>query len=222
MKKFLVFFIGIWAFSCAPSRFVEPLEKGQHAVALDLGGPLIEFGGLIIPTPMSSISYGYGLDSTKTLYGGLHTTSLLFGNLHLDAGATFKLLNQTGIQPNLSVSPAITFISRPGADATNFWPRLDVNAYWNYGKRNNYFYAGATNWFEPQANRAHGEATLKRFLFNPQIGHAAKFGTWQLQTELKFLAPGEDNSFVFVPYRSVFGNNGATGLYLNLIKTFGK
>ena len=70
MKKLIFLFLIIS--SCAPSRFVEPLKKGQHAVALDVGGPLIEFGGLIIPTPLSSISYGYGIDSTKTVLRKFH------------------------------------------------------------------------------------------------------------------------------------------------------
>jgi hypothetical protein len=222
MRYFLFFILVFGILSCAPSRFVEPLDKGQHAVAFDVGGPLIEYGGAIIPTPISTISYGYGLDSNKTIYGGFHTTSLLFGNFQIDGGATFKLIDQSGIQPNFSISPAFTFVTRPGEDATNFWPHLDLNAYWNYGKRKNYFYLGATNWFEPQAKRAHEETTLKRFLFNPQVGHTVKLGNWQLQTELKFLGISESNAFVFVPYKSLLGSRGATGVYINLIKTFGK
>jgi hypothetical protein len=217
MKKLIFLFLIIS--SCAPSRFVEPLKKGQHAVALDVGGPLIEFGGLIIPTPLSSISYGYGIDSTKTVFGGLHTTSLLFGNFQGDIGATFKVFKQDKYIPAISISPAINFIKRPDVKG-NVWPAADVNFYWNYGERNNYFYGGATNWYEPEATRAHGESTIQRFIFNPQVGHVTKFNSWQLQTELKFLALGADNELLFVPYRSVFGSKGATGLYINLIKTF--
>jgi hypothetical protein len=48
--------------SCAPSRFVKPLDKGQQAVNLSLGVPLIEFSGLAISTPLITATYGKGFD----------------------------------------------------------------------------------------------------------------------------------------------------------------
>lgn len=218
MKKFLFLLIIITS-ACAPSRFVEPLNKNEHAVAVNLGGPLIEFASLVIPTPLSSVSYGYGIDSTKTIYAGLHTTALFFGNIQGDVGATFKILNQSGNIPNISLSPTINFIQRPNGPG-NIWPSADVNFYWNYGKSRSYFYTGATNWYEPQATRAHNESTLKRFIFNPQLGHVYKLNDWEIQTELKWLAPGVDNEMLFVPYRSFTGSSGATGLYFGVIKKF--
>jgi hypothetical protein len=44
--------------------------------------------------------------------------------------------------------------------------------------------------------------------------------TYELGTELKLLAPGTDNSKVFLPYQSIMGDRGATGIYLTLTKRF--
>ena len=79
--------------SCAPARFVEPLQKKELAIGGNFGGPVIS-QGLTIPIPLSAIEVGYGLDTNFTIHGGIHTTAMLFGNLQMDAGLTYKLLNQ--------------------------------------------------------------------------------------------------------------------------------
>lgn len=223
LKKSLLFLplLIFLLWGCNATRFVEPLEKGKHAVGINAGGPLIEFGGTIIPTPMSGICYGYGVDSNLTVFGGLHTTSLLFSNLQVDLGATYQLLPQQGAIPNFSITPHLNVIAHFGESDTKLWPAVDLNTFWNYGEKRSYFYLGMSNWYEPAASRAHGESTLRRFIWNPQLGHVWKFGKgYQFTTEMKFLAPDEINTYLFVPYRSVLGQRGATGVFLNIVKTF--
>ena len=38
-------------YSCAPSRIIKPLNKGEKAVSINAGGPLIGFAGTKIPVP---------------------------------------------------------------------------------------------------------------------------------------------------------------------------
>ncbi len=211
--------------SCAPSRFVEPLDKNQWAVGANVGGPMIGFGGAVIPVPLTAIEVGYGIDTNLTVHGGLHTTALLFGNIQLDAGATYQFIEQRRFIPNVSVSPGFnltTYVSNVDANdvRTKFWPTLDVNAYWNYGQRRNYFYAGFNNYFELSKTMANDQAQAHPWLFSPQIGHITKGKnrSWELTTELKFLAPNVQNTYAFVPYRSLLGKYGATGVYLGFRK----
>lgn len=206
--------------SCTATRYVEPLEKNKQAVGFNFGGALIEYSGLTIPIPLTAVSYARGLSDNLTVFGSLHLTSMYYKNFQTDLGVTYKLLEQNKYIPALSVTPSINFIKHKGEGNSNLWPSIDLNGYWNYGKKNHYFYLGIMNWFELSKIRAHNEPSLRRVLWNPQVGHVFKLGTFQLATELKFLAPYEKTDFIFIPYKGIFGSNGATGVFINLSKTF--
>ena len=137
MKELMMALLVLALIGCAPSRFVEPLEKDQWSVGGSVGGPLVGFNGIPIPAPLSSIEAGYGLDSNLTVFTGLHTTSLLFGTGHIDLGATYRPLKQKGYWPSVSVSGTAQIAFSPSTRSFNFWPMIDANAYWNYGKRRN-------------------------------------------------------------------------------------
>lgn len=218
MKLFSILLIGVLVISvsCAPSRFIEPLQKKELAVGGNLGGPLIYFEDNTIPVPLTAIEVGYGLDTNLTLHGGLHTTALFFGNLQLDAGVTYKVLDQNKYIPNLSVNPGFNFIYSPSFKVAKFWPTVDLNAYWNYGNRRNYFYTGFNNMFELSKTMANDQPQKQRWLLNPQIGHVlkSKSGNFQFTTEFKLLALNQGNTYSFVPYNSFTGSHGATGIYL--------
>ena len=226
MKRIFFFCVALTLFNnCAPTRFVEPLQKGEIAIGGNFGGPVIEYGGIPITVPLTSIYGGYGLDSTKTLWGGVHTTSMLFGNFQMDLGATVKVLNQNKWKPNVSISPAIQFITNLDTSITRFWPNIGVNSYWNYGKRNNFFYIGVDNWFVLSKTRTYGEPSLARWLWNPQIGHTLKSKNqlWQYTLEWKWLAPNYSHAYSFVPYANIFGStNGASGIYFSITRKLGK
>ncbi len=205
---------------CAPARFVQPLQKGEHAIGFDLGGPLFEFSGMNIPAPLSSLYYGFGLDSNLTLFGSLHTTSLAFANFQTDFGATWKFYRQDGYIPNLSLTAAGNYIFHFGDPNMKFWPQLDINAYWEHGEYNSYVYAGLDSWFELAKLRAHEQKTPDHWMMNPTVGYVYKTKTWDYNLELKFLAPGYDHTYVLVDYRGITGKYGSTGIYLNITKRF--
>ncbi len=226
MKKICVF--GTFAFvvflqSCAPSRFVQPLEKNEISLGGSLGGPVIDFGAPI-PMPISSVEIGYGLDTNFTIFGALHTTAAVFGNLQLDIGGTYQFLEQKNYRPALSVSPSVNFIYDVADKVGKLWPVLDLNAFWNYGDRRNYFYVGFNNYFELSSTTANDQPQPYNWLFNPQIGHIIKGKNqqWELTTEFKFLAPYIDNSYAFIPYKSLLGSRGATGFFIGCRWIIGK
>jgi len=222
MRIFSYTIIAIFIVGCAPTRFVEPLKEKEVAVGANLGGPLLDFYGKTIPVPLSSIYAGYGIDSSKTVWAGIHTTSMLFGNLQIDLGGTIKLLNQDKYIPNVSISPAVQFTTDLDTSITRFWPNIGANAYWNYGKRNNYFYIGLDNWFVLSSTRSYGEPSFARWVWNPQIGHTikSKNGLWNYTLEWKWLAPNFDHKYSFVPYANTFGSTkGASAIYFSLTRT---
>ncbi len=215
--KYILIVSGLlFLFACAPSRFIEPLEKKQIAVGANLGGPLIKFAGKPIPIPFSAIEIGYGLDSNLTIHGGIHTTALTFYNLQFDAGLTYKVINQKKYIPNISVNPGFNFIYDMNDKVAKFWPTFDANAYWNYGARRNYFYTGIGNMFELSQSMANGQEQKQRWLLSPQIGHVlkGKRDRFQFTTEFKFLGLNQTNTYSFIPYQSFFGSHGTTGIYL--------
>lgn len=222
MKRIYYLFILIVLGSCAPSRFVEPIEKGKISVGASLGGPLIEFGNAPIPVPLSSLDVGYGINQNLTIFGGIHTTALFFGNLQMDYGCSYRFLKQKNkYTPNLSGSAGFNFIWSPSAKKADFWPIIDLNAYWNYGKNQHYFYVGVNNYFELKGTRTLDQPQQYPIVFSPQIGHVlkGKERSWEFLAEIKFIAPYAPNDKVFVPY-TLSGNNGATGIYLGYRKYF--
>lgn len=206
--------------ACSSSRFVEPLEKKQHAIGFNVGGPLIELGDNVIPAPMSSIVFGYGLDTNLTIFGGIHTTSLIFNNSHVDFGITHKFLKQKKYTPSLSGSLNNTIVTSLRTGTTRYWPSLDINSYWNFSKRNHFWYVGVSNWFELRKNRSHDQEQLQRWLPNPHAGVTLKTKTFQFNLEYKILGIGIQSNDVFVPYKSLSDGKGAMGLYLGITKTF--
>lgn len=220
MKYTLFAILTGFAVSCAPSRFVEPLEEKQWSVGGGLGGPVIEFGGGVLPTPITTVEVGYGLKKNLTVYGALHTTAILFGTGQVDLGATYQLVEQNEFIPNVSVSPGFNFAFSPSSHVANFWPTLDANAFWHHGERKNYVYVGINTYYELASTRALGQTQQYHVLLNPQIGYVfrQKEHKWELFTEFKFLAPYVNNQSAFLPYKSLLGKNGATGFYLGFRK----
>ena len=223
MKELIAIALAVGLIGCAPSRFVEPLEKNQWSVGASAGGPMIGFNGLPIPTPLSSIEAGYGLDSNLTVFAGLHTTSLLFGTGHLDVGATYQPIHQKKYWPNVSVSASAQFAYSPSERSGNFWPMIDLNAYWNYGKRRSYFYVGMNNTFTLNPDAFLGRPSKQYMLFSPQFGHVFKAteNRYQLFAEVKLYGPYIDSEDVFVPYTGILGTQGATGFFIGFRKLLG-
>jgi hypothetical protein len=201
--------------SCAPSRFIEPLDKGEQAVSFNVGGSLIEYADMTIPVPLTSLTYGNGLTEKLTVFGSLHTTSLIFNNFQTEVGVVSHIRNQERWIPALSSSLALNFITELSKGNAKLWPQIDGNAYWNLNANKHRLHLGYSIWIDTQMldeNRIG--------IINPHFGYTYKMKTYELGTELKLLAPGTDNSKVFLPYQIIMGDRGATGIYLTLTKRF--
>lgn len=209
-------------FGCAPARFVEPLNKNEWSIGGNFGGPLLDLNAPI-PIPLSAVEIGYGLDSNLTVFGAVHTTAALFGNVQMDGGVTYQFIEQDKYLPNISTSPSFNFIYNFENGTGKVWPIIDLNAWWNYGKRKNYFYVGVNNYFELSAMNADEQPIRQHWIFNPQFGHLLKDKRerWQFTAEIKWLSPVNDNSYAFVPYNTL-GTRGALGFYVGFRWILGK
>ncbi len=210
--------------SCAPSRYVRPLEEGQKAITGNLGGPLIKFSGMTIPLPLTAISLGYGLKDNLTIYGGVHTTALSFGVIQGDFGVVKEFIKPDTLlkfKPGFSMSYTTNLLVDTWEKNFKFWPQIDANLFWNFNlKRKDYFYLGVSNWFELAARRAHGEPQLNRWLFNPQAGITFDQPNWSYNVEAKYLAPNFSNQNIVVDYAKPWGENGGLGIYFSISKKF--
>jgi len=219
MKKVFYFILVLLSVSCSPVRFVKPLNKNQHAANLSLGGPLIKYGKSTIPIPFLTANYGYGIDSTLTAFSSLNITSALYGNFQLELGATKQIMHQHQFLPAISVTPQLNIIYRD-KKTYKFYPQLDANLFWEYGKRKNYFYVGISNWFELAQKRTLDEKQNNHWYFMPLAGHCFAGKKWNLTIEAKVIAPNLSNQNIVVEYQTPFKNKGAFGIYIGYTRKF--
>ncbi|MBD0280007.1 MAG: hypothetical protein ICV81_18875 [Flavisolibacter sp.] len=219
MRNLVSFFFISLLCACAPARFVKPLADEQKAASLSLGGPLFDFSNLIIPMPLLTAAYGYGIDSTLTGFGALNITSALYGNAQVELGITKRILQQHGHWPALSIAPVANVIYR-NKEAFKFYPQVDVNAYWDFNRSRNYFYAGISNWFDLAGKRAHEEKQTHHWLLTPQLGQTFVRRRWDFTIEAKIIAPHIASDKNAVDYKTPLGKHGAFGIYFGYTRKF--
>lgn len=236
MKKliFLSCFIGV-LLSCGPSRFVDPLRRGEHAISASLGGPFVNVPGIsTIPIPFTSLTYGNGVTANTTVFGSWFSTAAVFGTIQFEVGATHRLWKDEENTKGVSITPAFNIATDKFEWNTKLWPQLDANYYWKYNwrrqtqddlltngsKKPNLLYAGIGTWYELAGKRAHDEPQNTRIIPMIQLGHDLNWKSWTFKTEFKFIAPFTSNENIVVDYKSAFGNYGATGFYFGFTKRF--
>lgn len=204
---------------CAPSRFVKPLANKENAVALNLGGPLIHYGGAVTPLPLTSLMYGRGLSNSTTAFGSLHLTSALFGNFQTDLGICQRLYKNDSLKFGITLNPAINMVYDKWEGNFRAWPQLDLNLYKDIIHEKGFVYIGLTNWFELSSKRAHGEPQTNHVLVNPHAGFTYNPKKWSYSIECKFLEMNRKNIPNVVDYVGI-NQRGAVGIYLNVMRKF--
>jgi hypothetical protein len=212
-------FVAMILFACNATRLVKPLPKDELQVGAGFGGALIQLGDATIPIPLTNVYAAYGVKENTSAFASIHTTALLFGVFQTDLGFTQQLLKQKGYLPALSVSPIANLMLDKWEGQFSLYPQLDINAYWNYGKKKHLVYTSLNNWFELRNQRAHGETQKTHWLPSIGLGHQWSGKKYNLQLETKYLAPNQSNQNLVVDYVS-FGNNGAIGVYIGLTRQF--
>lgn len=221
--------------SCGPARFVEPLAPRENAIAVDVGGPLVDIPGVsTLPMPFTSITYGRGVTNKLTLHGSWYSTAAIFGVAQVGAGANYgfwKSENKKhGFSGMLGFNTAFDFFEN------NFklWPQLDAHYYWKYNLKSmtqsdlldggpspaNLLYAGIGSWWELDPVKSQGERTGPFVVPMLNIGHDLNWKRWTFKAEVKLIAPFSSNQDKVVDYKSAMGKNGGTGIYIGFIRKF--
>jgi hypothetical protein len=236
----LIIFAIVSLFSCAPTKYVQTLAKGESAIHGSYGGPLANVPGVgPIPIPFTSIGYGYGLRERTTVFGTLYPTAALFGNFQMDLGASFKLKKNDSIY-GFSVIPQLNIMNHLGKDWRVF-PEVNANFYHNYHRKTtlrkvkeNYYYAGINTIFDLTRVKANNVTQTNHLLLSPQIGHCFERSrvsnrkehvfsqprVWVYSIEAKLLVPYMSNENIIVDYASLLGNHGGLGIYFGIIRKF--
>lgn len=220
VKSYLgILFIAAVVSACNVTRVVKPLAKNEMQAGAGFGGAMIKFGGAPIPIPLTQVYGAYGLTSKTTGFASVHTTALLFGVFQTDIGITRQILPQHRWKPGLSISPIANMMFDRWDKNFNLYPQVDINAFWNYGKKQHLIYATLNNWFELKSTKAHNETQTTRWLPSLGIGHqwSGKKLSWQL--EVKYIAPNQSNQNIVVDYIGA-GNSGTWGLFLGVNHQF--
>ncbi|MGZ3867422.1 MAG: hypothetical protein ACXVC6_07540 [Bacteroidia bacterium] len=220
MRSVLILFVSIIILaSCAPSRLVRPLDKGQKSVSANLGGPLIGFKNTVIPVPMTSVLYAQGVTNKTSAFGSVHATAMLFGIFQTDIGVCQGLYYNDSLRLGISATPALNMAFDKWEHHFKCWPQLDLNFYWELKPKKSFLYGGVNNWFELAKYKAYGEIQQNHWLVSPQVGFTYCRKKWNYSFEVKYLVPYIENTPNVVDYKGINGK-GAIGIYLNFSRKF--
>lgn len=213
--------VALLAVSCAPTRVIKPLEKGEKQVSANLGGAMIKFAGAPIPLPLTSVSYQQGIDTGLTLNTSLHMTSLAFGVIQFEAGLGINAYQSESKRFGVTVTPTINLMDDIWEKNFRIYPQLDAVTYWQYGQKSHLVYGGLGSWIELSKVKAHGEVQTNELLPYFMVGHQFNWTKWSFLTELKYMGFQHDNVYLVPDYISPT-NKGALGLYFGVGRRFGR
>ena len=219
LKKSILFIFIIYFSSCATTRLVKPLAKGEKEIGLSLGGPIIGFSNALLPVPMTSIYLAKGVTDSLSVFGGINGTSLLFGVAHLDLGACYQLMKNDKFKPGISVSPVLNMMLDKWEWNLRVYPQIDLHAYWHYRQEKGLLYTGMSNWFELRQTTTYGLKQDKHWVPTFQLGTRYQRPKVEWTIESRYIAPNYSNKFSVVEWKGV-GSKGAFGLYFGVNKKF--
>jgi hypothetical protein len=204
-------FACIFCAACASTHYVRPLGKGNAVVHASAGGPLVELGGVVFPTPIATVGGGYGVRDDLDVFLHANATALAFGDLHLEPGVAWHpLIRDHGAVPTLTVAGSLHFLTDFHTAARAF-PQVTVAGAWALGRRRHLVYTGLD-----LAVSFEGRA-----LFGPFAGGELRVGRRVgLSLEVKWIAPYYDTTPVAPVWISP-GSYGYVSVLLGINIYFG-
>lgn len=200
--------------ACASSHFVRPLGKGGAVASASLGGPLVQLGGAVFPTPIVELGGGYGVRDDVDLFLRANITAAAFGDLHLEPGVAWHpIIRDHGGVPTVTVAGSMHFLTdfRTSARAL---PQLSAATAWALGKKRHLLYAGAD-----LAISFEGRGWVP--IVGPFIGGELRVGRRVgLSLEAKYLAPNY-NTGILAPAWVAPGGYGYLSILLGVNVYFG-
>jgi hypothetical protein len=127
---------------CGATRAIAPLERGQHQVYADLGGPLVKYGSNPIPVPFANVGWAYGIDGRSNVHAAVNPASAaILGVPGVNAGYAREVLSADGARPRVMLdSTAWVFFGDNKAGepkgGTRWFQDVSAIATWDIARRN--------------------------------------------------------------------------------------
>lgn len=187
---------------CGSVATIRPLEVGQSALALSVGGPLSEVPGIgTFPVPYSNIRYRWGVLDRLEAHIGVHPTVMVYGALGMDVGLSYLLFDQKEAIPAACLGLNPTFWVNPFYGAVFFAPELEAAFSWQVHPRI-MLYTGAQSFIQLEK---------PYFPWAVLVGTEVRLGQIGLTVEAKWYAPTEATVPRVVYYPADVSNHGALG-----------
>jgi hypothetical protein len=191
--------------SCGVTQPIRIIDEGTTQAAVSLGGPLIPFGGMTVPTPYLNLGLIHGYRENLTLTGNIHATMAVFKNAAFDVGAATRLARENNGWPELTAKGQLyVFSDLERFDAMRVFPMVSVNASYLFG-RSTLAYAGVDQMIQ----------------FNKPQYFVAPFAGTQfscsersaLQVELKWMAANVNTAHGILRGTGSVGSHGDIGVF---------
>jgi hypothetical protein len=193
---------------------VRPLGKGGAVASASIGGPLVQLGGAVFPTPIVELGGGYGVRDDVDIFVRANITAAAFGDLHLEPGVAYHpIIRDHGGVPTVTVAGSLHFLTdfRTSARAL---PQLSAATAWALGKKRHLLYAGLD-----LAISFEGRGWVP--IFGPFVGGELRVGRRVgLSLEAKYLAPNY-NTGILAPAWIAPGGFGYLSILLGVNVYFG-
>jgi hypothetical protein len=190
---------------CGVTQPVRVIDQGTTQVAVSLGGPLIPFGGMNVPTPYLNLGLIHGYRETVTLTGNVHATMALLKNAAFDFGATTRLARESNCLPELTAKGQFYFFSDlERLDNVRVFPMVSINASYLVGT-STLLYAGTDHLV--QFNKP-------QYFFTPFAGTQLSLSDRSaLQIELKWMAANVNSAHGVFRGTGSIGGHGDIGIF---------
>jgi hypothetical protein len=195
--------------SCGVTQPVRVIDQGATQAAVSLGGPLIPFGGMTVPTPYLNFGLIHGYKENLTLTANVHATMALMEDAAFDVGAATRLSLESNGWPELTAKGQFYFFSDlQRIDNARIFPLVSVNASYLLG-RSTLVYAGADQLI--QFNKP-------QYFFTPFAGTQLSLSDRSaLQIELKWMAANANSAHGIFRGNGSIGNHGDIGVFFGYI-----
>lgn len=207
MKKILIIAVVLLFASCAPTRYVVPLNKREKSVGVAFGGPVIEDNGAVMPAPFLSLTYAKGKTDKLTYFGGLQLSPVFDGYYAGEIGALREWKWWSKRKIGLTTNFVANVFSDNKGGGFNFFPQFDMNLYWHFRSDPHYFcdcpgdskwkmfaYSGFQTHYNVVSNYDLKDPFKDDILFSPHVGYSFGTGSWRFVTEVKWIQPWVDNT----------------------------
>lgn len=191
--------------SCGVTQPVRIIDQGTTQAAVSLGGPLIPFGGMTVPTPYLNLGLIHGYKDNLTLTGNVHATTALLKNAAFDLGAATRLARESNGWPELTAKGQFYFFSDlERLDNVRVFPMVSINASYLVGT-STLLYAGADQLI--QFNKP-------QYFFTPFAGTQLSLSDRSaMQIELKWMAANVNSAHGIFRGTGSIEDHGDIGIF---------